>query len=70
MVFEITTNYQDLENGGNGFLRLLTFFPGRKRVLVQTYSPFLDEYLKDDQNFFEIDLKNGRFLSVDPSKPD
>ena len=70
MVFEITTNYQDLENGGNGFLRLLTFFPGRKRVLVQTYSPFLDEYLKDDQNFFEIDLKNGRFLSVDQSKPD
>ncbi len=70
MVFEITTNYQDLENGGNGFLRLLTFFSGGKRVLVQTYSPFLDEYLKDDQNFFEIDLKNGRFLSVDPSKPD
>jgi len=70
MVFEITTNYQNLEHGGNGFLRLLKFFPGGKRVLVQTYSPFLDEYLKDDQNFFEIDLKNGRFLSVDPSKPD
>jgi hypothetical protein len=70
MVFEITTNYQNLEYGGNGFLRLLKFFPGGKRVLVQTYSPFLDEYLKDDQNFFEIDLKNGRFLSVDQSKPD
>ena len=70
MVFEITTNYQNLEHGGNGFLRLLKFFPGGKRVLVQTYSPFLDEYLKDDQNFFEIDLKNGRFLSVDQSKPD
>jgi hypothetical protein len=48
----------------------LTFPPGGKRVLVQTYSPFLDEYLKDDQNFFEIDLKNGRFLSVDQSKPE
>ena len=70
MVFEITKNYQDLENGGNGFLRLLTFFPGGKRVLVQTYSPFLDEYLKDDQNLFEIDLENGRFLSVDQSKLD
>ena len=70
MVFEITTNYQHLENGGNGFLRLLTFFSDGKRVLVQTYSPFLDEYLKDDQNFFEIDLENGRFLSVDQSKLD
>jgi hypothetical protein len=70
MVFEITTNYQNMENGGNGFLRLLKFFPGGKRVLVKTYSPFLDEYLKDDQNFFEIDLKNGRFLLVDQSIAD
>jgi hypothetical protein len=70
MVFEVTTNYQNLEHGGNGFLRLLKFFPDGKRVLVQTYSPFLDEYLKDDQNFFEIDLENGRFLSVDQSIAD
>jgi hypothetical protein len=63
-VYQIVSNYQHLENGGNSYLRQMEFSPDGKMVSVKTYSPFLDQYLNDDQNRFDIDLENGKFLKV------
>lgn len=38
-VYEILSNYQGRNRGGDGWLRLLRFDPDNKRILVQTYSP-------------------------------
>ena len=51
-VYQMLANYQMLENGGNGFLRLVEFDPEQKRVSVKTYSPYLDEYKTDPKNQF------------------
>ncbi|MEI6034228.1 MAG: metallophosphoesterase [Verrucomicrobiae bacterium] len=55
-VHQMMANYQYFEGGGNGFLRILRFLPAEKKCVVQTYSPFVDKYLKDDQNEFSLDL--------------
>jgi hypothetical protein len=47
-VYQILTNYQKSVvgslNGGNGFLRIMTFDPDSQKLLVQTYSPYLDSF--------------------------
>ena len=54
-VYQMLANYQALENGGNGYMRLVTCDTGRGVVGVRTYSPYLDEYLTDSENQFEFD---------------
>ena len=56
-VLEILTNYQYFSNGGNGFLRILTFSPGKQNIQVRTYSPYLDKYKKGPKNEFSFELK-------------
>lgn len=53
-VHQVLANYQMKENGGNGWLRLMTFHPAENSIRVRTYSPFLDRYAEDDQNHFEL----------------
>ena len=43
-------------HGGNGFLRVLRFSPAENLVHVQTYSPYLRQFLTDDGNQFDLDL--------------
>ena len=64
-VFQIGSNYQQLENGGNGFMRLMEFSPDGDRAVVSTYSPFLDDFKTDPKNSFTIDFKNGSFKKRD-----
>ena len=54
-VYQMLANYQALENGGNGYMRLVTCYTDRGVVGVQTYSPYLDKYLTDSENQFEFD---------------
>lgn len=42
-VHQLVVDYQNVENGGNGWLRLLQFQPDGKTVTVRDYSPLLDE---------------------------
>jgi hypothetical protein len=67
----LSADYQDLENGGNGFMQLLKFSIERDKesVSVKTYSPLLDEYKTDSGSQFEIDLKNGKLISTNLSPP-
>ena len=40
-VYTILTDYQSAANGGNGFLRILTFSPANDAIHVESYSPTL-----------------------------
>jgi hypothetical protein len=54
IVNEVMADYQNLTNGGNGYLRIMTFEPGNNDIVVKTYSPTLDSYLTDSANQFTI----------------
>jgi uncharacterized repeat protein (TIGR02543 family) len=45
--YVILADYQDIANGGNGWLRIMEFQPVQNRVRVLTYSPYIDEYGTD-----------------------
>ncbi|WP_169891090.1 metallophosphoesterase [Litchfieldia alkalitelluris] len=47
-VLEMLADYQEGPNGGDGYVRYLTFNPVNETVDVVTYSPILDDY-----NFFD-----------------
>ena len=51
-VIQMLADYHDFSNGGNGLLRILNFQPGNGLVHVQTYSPYLDEYMKNSESDF------------------
>lgn len=60
-VHQILSNYQggvkpDRPFNGGGFLRLMRFFPDGKTVDVKTYSPWLDEWLTDEQQQFKLEV--------------
>ncbi|WP_243388242.1 metallophosphoesterase [Bacillus kexueae] len=43
-VYEILADYQGAPEGGQGFLRLLHYYPESDLIYVRTYSPYLDQY--------------------------
>ncbi len=49
-VYQIVQDYQSRENGGNGLLRIYTFY--NDKIKVKTYSPFTDKYEKDNDSEF------------------
>jgi hypothetical protein len=54
LVNEIFANYQSLTNGGDGWMRILTFRPSLNRIDIVTYSPYLNQYKTDSNNQFSI----------------
>jgi len=54
-VYQILADYQDRENGGNGFLRILEFSQKENKIYVKTYSPYTNEYEKDEDSEFVLD---------------
>jgi hypothetical protein len=59
-VHQVLANYQMKPNGGDGWLRIMEFVPEENKILVSTYSPFLDEYAEDEQNKFELEYEMKR----------
>lgn len=55
-VHSLLADYQGRENGGNGWLRILTFRPSLNRIEVQTYSPTLNRYETDSDSRFSINV--------------
>ena len=55
-VVEILADYQSRENGGNGWLRLITFVPKSNHIQFRTYSPSLDQYETDADSQFTLPL--------------
>jgi len=63
IVHEILANYQYCKvcpcpevQGGAGYLRLMQYDAAAERFDVSTYSPYLDEWLTDEENRFSIEL--------------
>jgi hypothetical protein len=54
IVNEILADYQNLSNGGNGWMRIMTFRPALNRIDVTTYSPSLNQYMTDTKDQFSI----------------
>lgn len=58
LVNQIFANYQTLANGGDGWLRIITFHPSSNSISVQTFSPFLHRFKTDDNNQFKLFYHN------------
>lgn len=54
-VHQVLANYQMKDNGGEGWMRILRFLPGRDRVEFLTWSPYLGKSAIDAENRFGID---------------
>ncbi|MGE5180169.1 MAG: LamG-like jellyroll fold domain-containing protein [Bacteroidota bacterium] len=53
-VYTLMSDYQSRTNGGNGWLRVMTFSPSNNVIHVQTYSPWLDQYETDGDSQFDV----------------
>jgi hypothetical protein len=52
-VYEMLADYQNDANGGNGYMRLITFDPDSSKISVKSYSPTLNLFRTDSLNQFE-----------------
>lgn len=55
-VHQVLADYQDASDGGQGWLRLLEFYPLKGIVSVRTYSPYLGSFKVDDESQFTLEL--------------
>jgi hypothetical protein len=55
-VIEILTDYQNLVNGGDGWLRTMKFVPAENKIYVEAYSPLLKKHNADPKHTHTIDL--------------
>ncbi len=58
LVNQILSNYQNMTNGGDGYLRIMKFHSSTDRIDVLTYSPFLNSYITDSANQFTVPWHN------------
>jgi hypothetical protein len=54
-VYTVLVDYQDRENGGDGWLRIMRFSPAENRIFLTTYSPTLDRFETDANSKFTLD---------------
>ena len=54
LVNQVVADYQVRTNGGNGYMRIMTFHPAMNTIDVQTYSPYTGQYLTDAENQFTM----------------
>lgn len=68
VVHEMLANYQMLEEGGSGYLRLLELLPSGDRLRVETYSPSLDVRATGDDHRFELTITPPLWNASSPQK--
>lgn len=64
LVNQMLVDYQGWANGGNGYLRIMIFQPLLNQVQVQSYSPYLGQYLTDSANQFVWSLSPSPTLDT------
>jgi len=64
VVYQLLADYQNYPMGGNGYLRIMKFEPQNDTIRVTSYSPYLDHYLTDSDNQFDLffDMTGGTQL--------
>jgi hypothetical protein len=53
-VHTLLSDYQERENGGDGWLRIIEFSPANDQIRVRTYSPTLDRFETDADSQFTL----------------
>jgi hypothetical protein len=59
IIHTLLADYQDYPNGGNGWLRIMEFWPDTNEIKVKTYSPYLNQYKTDPDSEFTISYDTG-----------
>lgn len=54
-VYQMLSDYQNDNNGGDGWLRTLTFIPMQNEIYVKTFSPYLNQYRTSEESQFILD---------------
>jgi hypothetical protein len=54
-VHQVMADYQFVDKGGAGYLRIMTFIPAEDKIQVQTYSPVLKKYLETSKSQFSLE---------------
>lgn len=65
VAFEMLANYQGRANGGDAWLRIITFDEDNSKIRVRTYSPTLDQYETDANSQFEFTVNFDRRFGKD-----
>lgn len=55
-VHTVMADYQSRANGGDGWLRIMTFYPDEGLARVKTYSPTRDQFETDADSQFELPI--------------
>ena len=53
-IYSLLADYQSYPNGGNGYLRIMTFCPAKHQIMVKTYSPYVNLYETDANSQFNL----------------
>ncbi len=53
-VYSLLADYQSRSNGGDGWLRIMTFSPANNTISVKTYSPPLSQFETDSNSEFAL----------------
>lgn len=65
-VYSLLSDYQLLEKGGNGWMRILEFSPANNQLRVKTYSPVLNAFQTDADSQFTLsyDMQGSGFTAL------
>jgi len=67
-IYTLLSDYQGRSNGGDGWLRYMTFKPSENKIYVYTYSPTRNggagEYETDGDSQFTLDYNMSEFFSI------
>jgi hypothetical protein len=66
-VHEVLADYQSTYgNGGNGWLRIMTFKPDLNQIYVETYSPTLQQYRTGSESQFTLNVDLDQYVTANP----
>ena len=54
-VYQMLADYQSTSGGGDGYFRILDFYPSEHKFTVSTYSPYVNKWKTDSSDQFEYD---------------
>ena len=63
-IHTLLSDYQRHPNGGNGYLRVMTFSPKENKIYVKTYSPYLDYYITYTSSHFTLDYQMTDYTEI------
>lgn len=66
-VHELLADWQDDPNGGNGFLRIMTFDLGNGTIDVDSYSPWLSTSYTANESDFTLPVQFDDYYSTEPT---